>query len=129
MQPKSALVKTKSNFVIRTPNHSCQSDWAEWFGRLCTLYLDVTPLVTTCGVDYFILFDSMLTVDDGLYHRDQFHTAHGIPHLVNEGCRCAGNPVNQADVAIFQYLFGIMVARHFIIKFLKVKPNLFRVLT
>jgi len=41
------------NSVIMTPNYSCQSDCAEWFSRPCTLYLNVTLLVTTGSVDYF----------------------------------------------------------------------------
>src|SRR5258707_12969437 len=77
------------------------------------------PLLSTC----------CLFFNDRLYGRHQFRSAHRIKHPIDEGSRCAGDPVVQAEIKLLQYAISIDAAGHLAIESLKVKPNLLSVPT
>src|SRR5260370_32049292 len=73
--------------------------------------------------------DCCLLFNDRFYGRYQFRSAHRITHSIDEGSRCAGDPVVQAEIKFLQYSIGIDAAGHLAIKSRKINPNLVAVLT
>src|SRR5260370_7611880 len=67
--------------------------------------------------------DCCLLFNDRFYGRYQFRSAHRITHSIDEGSRCAGDPVVQPEIQFLQYPIAIHPAPHPPTKPPKTNPN------